>query len=134
MIVPFTAGVEVVADKDLDRLSLMIVKGITETLQKQNTPFKILPASDAQNADFVIQGHITGRERSRARVNWISYSQKYSLSVDARMTERATGDLILIYSRQRETPSAKESQDNEMNLARQLGQDIAEYILGQVKY
>ena len=129
MIVPFTAGVGVVADKDLDRLSLMIVKGIMDTLQKQNTPFKILPASQAQDADFVVRGHITGRARARARVNWISYSQKYSLSVDARMTERATDNLILMYSRQRETPSAKEKQDDEMNLAWQLGQDIAEYIL-----
>ena len=133
IVVPFTAGIGVEADKDLGRLSLMIVKGIVDTLNKDGRYFKILTAPEADQADLMIQGHITRRENSEAGKNWMFRPKEMILSVEARMTERKTGNLVLIYSRQRKAPASKEKRDDEMTLAQQMGRDIAEYILEQVK-
>ena len=130
IVVPFTAGIDVEADKDLDHLSLMIVKGVMDTLNKDGRHFKIFTAEEADKADFIIQGHITHRENSKARKKWMFRPKEVTLSVEARMTERKTGNLILIYSRHRKAPLTKEKRTDELTLAQQIGQDIAEYILG----
>ena len=134
IVVPFTAGIGVEADKDLDRISLWIVKGIIDTLNRYryDTRFKVLPIQEADQADLVIQGHITGRKKIKTRKNWMFPIQEVVLSVEARMTERKTGNLVLIYSRQRKAPLTKEEINDEMILAQELGKDIAIYILGDV--
>lgn len=134
IVVPFTAGVGVEANKDLDRLSLMIVKGMIDTLNKDGVHFKIFPAEEADQADFIIQGHITHRINPRALRGWMFRPQEAVLSMEAKMTERKSGDLILIYSRQRQARSKDVIvREGEMTLAEHLGQDIAQYILEQGK-
>ena len=133
IVVPFTAGTGVEADNDLDRLSLMIVKGIIDTLNKDGKHFKILAAEEADKADFIIQGHVTHPENLEHHRAWMFSLKEISLSIEARMTERKTGNLVLIYSRQRKAPFTKEKKEEEMTLAQQLGEDLTEYILGQVK-
>lgn len=133
MIVPFTAGIGVEANQDLDRLSLMIVKGTIDTLNEYTTPFEILNPQEADRADLIIQGHITYRKNPKARKSWMFRSKETTLSVEAKITERKTGSLVLIYSRQRTAPATGEKKDEEMILAEQIGQDLAKYILGQEK-
>ena len=132
IVVPFTAGVGVEADQELDRLSLMIVKGVVDTLNTNGAHFKILAAPEADQGDLLIQGHITHRENPQQK-NWMFPPKEAALSVEVRMTERKGGHLVLIYSRQRKAPATKEKRADERTLAQQIGQDIAEYVLGQVK-
>ncbi len=149
IVVPFTAGVGVEANKDLDRLSLMIVKGVIDTFNKDGVHFKIFTSEQTDKVDFIIQGHITHRVNPEARRGWMFRPQEAVLSVEAKMTERKSGNLILIYSRQRQAQLLMKSgvlrkgrgaqskdvivREDEMTLAQHLGQDIAEYILEQVK-
>ena len=130
VVVPFTAGIGVEADSDLDRLSLMIVKRIIDALNKDGKHFKILPAEEADKADFIIQGHITHPENLERHRVWMFSAKEVSLSIEARMAERKTGNLILIYSRELSAPLTKEKRADELSLAQQMGQDIAEYLLG----
>lgn len=59
LVVPFTAGVGVAANEDLDRISLQIIRGIADTLEVQGSPFKLLVDADSQEADLVIKGRVT---------------------------------------------------------------------------
>lgn len=133
IVVPFTAGVGVEANKDLDRLSLMIVKGVIDTLNKDGVHFKILSSQEADKADFIIQGHIIHRVNPQAHRGWMFRPRDAVLSVESKMTERKSGNLILIYSRERKVKFLENGTEDETALARHLGQDIAEYILEQVK-
>lgn len=149
IVMPFTAGVGVEANKELERLSLMIVKGAIDTLNKEGTRFKILFAQEADQADFIIQGHITHRINPEARRGWMFRPQEAVLSVESKMTERKSGNLVLIYSRERKAQFLAPSRvprngrraqskdvivkEDEMMLAEHLGRDIAEYVLEQVK-
>ncbi|MCC6758170.1 MAG: hypothetical protein IT395_00905 [Candidatus Omnitrophica bacterium] len=58
LVVPFSAGAGVEASDELDRLSLLIVKGIADVLAEHGQQFKLLAAQDAQSADMVIKGRI----------------------------------------------------------------------------
>ncbi len=132
IVVPFTAGIGVEANQDLDLVSLWIVKGIISTVNRYGAHFKILPAEEADKADLIIQGHITRREKTQTGQKWMFRPQEMILSVEARMTERKTGNLVLIYSRGRKAPVTKEKRANEVILAQQIGFDIAFYILRDV--
>ncbi len=130
VVVPFTAGTDVEATQDLQRVSFMIVKGIVGALQIDHTPLKVFSSENADKSDLVIQGHITRRETSiGSSKKWLFHSKKIVLALEARVTERKTGDLVLIFSQERK---ADLTQEDELTLAREMGEDIAAFLLKQV--
>ncbi len=83
LVVPFTAGVGVQANDGLDHVSLMIVKGIADTLSTQGKSFKVLNAQDAQSADIVIKGRIINIEtESHFPKPWQKRKNKLTLGVE----------------------------------------------------
>lgn len=82
LVVPFSAGENIEANDQLDRVSLMIVKGIADTLAL-GEPFKILVEQDAQSADFVIKGRIVQMEQKTPfHKPWRKKTEKLTLKVE----------------------------------------------------
>ena len=127
VVVPFTAGTDVEATQDLQRVSLMVLKGIVGTLQNDNIHLKVFSSEDAGKADLVIQGHITRRESSvGSSKKWLFHSKAVVLALEARVMERKTGDLVLIFSQEQK---ADLTQKDELTLAQEMGKDIAAFLL-----
>ena len=131
VVVPFSAGPNVEATQDLERVSLMIVKGTVGALN-DNSHLKVFSSADADKPDLVIQGHITHREiDAKGARKWLLFHSKENvLALEARVTERTTGNLVVIFSQQRK---ADIHQKDELTLAREMGKEIAEFLLKQLK-
>ena len=131
VVVPFSAGPNVEATQELERVSLMIAKGTVGALN-DNSHLKVFSSADADKSDLVIQGHITRREiDAKGARKWLLFHSKENvLALEARVTERKTGNLVLIFSQQRKVDI---HQKDELTLAREMGKEIAEFLLSKVK-
>ena len=126
LVVPFTAGVQVAATDELDRTSLMIVKGISETLAAASTSFKILNDADAIKADTLLEGHVL-QQKPAAHLNPKKLKRlKKFLKVDGKMTDAKTGEVMILFSKVRETTQNSQTFEE---LGFLLGKDIGQFIL-----
>ena len=126
LIVPFTAGTGVEATSNLNRLSLMIVKGMDETLKKNHAPFEVLGSQDADQADLILQGHITQETESGIFKRWLFRKREAMVAVEGEVIEKRTGDLVLRFSHQRKTDLKSEW---EITLAEGIGEDIGVFLM-----
>ena len=131
VVVPFSAGPNVESTPALERVSLMIVKGTMDALN-DDSHLKVFSSADADKSDLVIQGHITRRDiDAKGARKWLLFHSKENvLALEARVTERETGNLVLVFSQQRK---ADINQKDELTLAREMGKEIAEFLFKQVK-
>ena len=126
LLVPFKAGEDVMATAELDRLALMIVKGISEKLQGSGAPFEILFAQNAEKAELILEGHFTKiRNSSRIR-KWMLMDKGKSLAVSGKMVDRKTGKTILVFTDSKQNQEKKKTFSD---LGRDIGYDIGDYIL-----
>ena len=65
LIEPFVAGTNVYATDNLQKVSLYVVKGLSETLVENDHTFVLLGGLDAQKADLVIKGKIVKMSQDR---------------------------------------------------------------------
>ncbi len=126
LFVPFRAGVGVSASEELDRVSLMLVKGFVETLQRGNFPFRILSAENAGDAELVIKGYITELNVSKKFSALSGGNKKLTLGIDGKMVDEKT-DRALIHFSKKETTIQKSG--NLMAMAYALGQEMATPVL-----
>lgn|SRR3989338_6819558 len=59
-IVPFSAGIAVEASDEVDRLAMMIIRGLTETFEQYQSNFKIIFNEDNQRGDFILEDISSG--------------------------------------------------------------------------
>jgi len=130
VIVPFKAGAGVEANNDLDKISLMIVKGAAQAFKNQSPHFEILLSDNAQDADFVIEGHVTGIKKRSKMKKWMPGRHWRSVSVEGKMIDQTTGDTILIFKDKKET--RKETEDH-LQLGLGIGEDVGRFILSGVE-
>ena len=104
-IVPFKAGVGVVASEESDKIALTIVKGISDAFaydrSGKHKHFNILTAESSQKADLLIQGYITDMKSSSKISRWVlscstsapskaSIPQRSSVSSSSATSARST--------------------------------------------
>ena len=130
LIIPLRAGAGVPATEELDKISLMFVKGAIEALQKGHSPFKILNASNAESADLIIKGHVIRLSESQGLKRWIKKEKRLDLGVDAEMIDEKTGQTVLYFLRQK---TAIQKSEDYKSMAYDLGQDIGQFILNQLR-
>ena len=126
-IVPFTAGIEVEASQDLDRMVLAMIQGVTEVInaERHNENLNVVFGEEAENADFRMTGHIT-RFHQTFRFRKF-FSKKYVEAViEGKLVSERTGETILIFTHRKKIP-IKES--NIKNLGRMMGHDVGNYIV-----
>ena len=116
----FKPGSNAAADDTTDHLSMMIIKGINDTLPAINNPFTIV-SDDQKNTDCVLEGYIE------------DYSKKgnaYILSVDGEIWLKATGEKIFLFQT---SAIIKIKTQNPNTIAYEIGIAVAHYIGSQVK-
>lgn len=127
IIAPFRAGVNVEANEELNKIALMVVKGITEGIKEQNeNNFEILSYAQAQDADLIIEGHITKLTKP-SRINRMGLGdKKISLGLEGNMVNLETGEKVLIFSDLEERDQKGNThQDIAYAMGRSIGQVIA---------
>ncbi len=126
LIVPFTAGVGVAADVMLDKIALMIVKGIADVLKDEASLFEVLVSENAQEADFVIRGHVTEMSNASRLRRWIPGNKKISLSVEGRMSDAGSRETLLVFTHGIKAPS---DQEDYQQLGYRIGKDIGQFLI-----
>ncbi len=125
-IVPFKAGPNVAATPQLDRIALMIVKGMAEQINQSQSPFRVLSAENKDYADFIIQGHITKLTEPQGLKKWPLGKKEKILAAMGYMIEQKTRKKILIFSQQKRSLSKGQGYED---LGLGIGSDLAESIL-----
>ena len=111
----FKPGPGAAADDETDQVSLMMIKGIKDTLLKSKTHFTIL-ADDTKDPDFYLEGYVE---------DYASKGHFARLSIDGEIELRATGERIFIF--QTSAGIDLKTQNSE-TVAYQIGVAIARFI------
>lgn len=128
LIVPFKAGPNVEADEYLDKVSLMIVKGLTDILETSDAQWQIIKSSEeASQADLIIEGHVTALSKP-SKMNRMVMQHKKNLGVKGKMMDQKTGKTVLVFTDSKKTDSRKE---DHKYLGFLIGQDVAKFILSR---
>ena len=114
----FKPGTGAAADDETDQLSMMMIKGIRETLPEDNTNFTVSP-DDQKDSDFYLEGYIE---------DYVRRGHFAHLSVDGEIWLRETGEKVFLF-RTSVMIDLKHQSPNTM--AYQIGTAIAHFIGSQ---
>ncbi|MCK4882681.1 MAG: hypothetical protein KAS92_06635 [Candidatus Omnitrophica bacterium] len=124
-VIPFKAGVGVEANEELERITLMIVKGIADTFaDDQRGLFTIVTAENLEAADFAIQGHVTGLKGPSKVKRWVLLKGHKMLGVDGKMIDAKTGETVAVF-----TDQVTSQAENYKDLGHQIGKNIGLFVL-----
>lgn len=126
LVLPLTAGVDVPATDQLDRISLRIVQGMVEAIQGQPGKFKLLMADDGDAADVFVRGHITRFSATSKVTKVIPGHQRKILAVAGEVLDAKTRQVLFKFVLKRKTETAKESWED---LGLRVGTEIGGRIL-----
>ena len=128
VVIPFKAGVGVSANESLERITLMVVKGVADTFADDpEASFNFLTAENSMEADFVVQGHVTSRKGPSRVKRWVLLKGHKTLSVDGKMTDTETGEAVAVFNDQ--VTSTTESYED---LGYRIGKNVGLFILSGV--
>ena len=127
LVVPFSAGENVESSDELDRVSLMIVKGISDVLAAKDQPFKLMVREDAQKADFVIKGRIVQvQEQNNSIKPWQGKMHKFSLKVEGTILEVNSEEVLAKFAL---VKTAKDQKNSFEGLGYTTGEEIGQFLL-----
>ncbi len=130
LVVPFSAGENVESSDELDHISLMIVKGISDVLAAQDQPFKLMVYENAQKADFVIKGRIVQvQEQNNSMKLWQRKIHKFSLKAEGTILEVESEEVLAKFSLVKTT---KDQMNQFEGLGYTMGQEIGRFLLTAV--
>lgn len=123
LIVPFSAGANVVANERSDKIAMMIVKGVADELK--GSRFQILNDENAREADLIITGHVTGTGKPSQWSRWLLQASRNIVTVEGSMVDAASKSTVLVF-----THSARSSarEKDHTRLGYDIGKDIGRYI------
>ncbi len=125
-IVPFKAGEGVEASEELEKISLMIVKGIGETLKLRSDRWEILSSERSAEAEIILRGHLTQFKKPSRLKKWIFREKNIVLGIEGRLTDPIDGQIILRFTYQKTAPQQNE---DILSLDLKIGEEIGELIL-----
>ena len=129
LIIPFKAGPGVLANDELNKISLMFVKGVSEILKEQHLSINLLSAANENKAQLVMKGHITKLQTSKSPTRWFSGVQMLEINFDGEIVEQKTENVLYHFLRYRsEVSKAKDHRA----LAYEMGQDVGRYLAEQL--
>lgn len=130
VIAAFSAGPDVEASNLLDQVSLSLVKGVSDILANEANTFEILTAEQAQEADFIIEGHVIKLNRSSKLARLLLRRKKVSVAVKGKMRDVVTGEPVLLF---KEKQDAVSPESDYRGPAVQLGEQIGRLIVDGAK-
>jgi len=132
-IIPFTAGEAAESTQELDRVALMIVKGVVDAFADDHSGkhahFNILTSENSKDADLIVKGHITAMGGPSKLKRWMPISNKRKLSVEGKITDVQSGEVVVTFTDHAET---KVETDDYKQLGYDLGKNIGRFILSGV--
>jgi len=129
-IFPFKAGEGIVANDELDKISLRIVKGIADILLTSETNFVILDGARAKQADIIIKGYITKKSESAKYKRYILQTPRYELTVEGKMVDAKSNIPLAVFT---ENNALRSAMEGFHTLAKTIGEDIGEFILSGIR-
>lgn len=125
VIQPFKPGEGVEATKQTDQVSLMMVKGFTEEMDKKNSSLVVITDDNTSAAKYFIKGYIVKFERSTGFMDFATKKPNI-LSFEGKMTDLESGLVVVSFS-----ASASSGEKNDFNdFAYRIGQRLASYLSG----
>ncbi len=131
LIIPFRAGPDVEANDNLDKITLMIIKGVSDIIEENDANLKVLVAQNAQDAEFIIDGHITHVDASTKMNKLILRKNNITLSVKGQMVDRNTGELIAVFT---DTLVSNKKEENHRQLGYAIGRNIGRFLLSRSQH
>jgi hypothetical protein len=123
LVVPFTPGVNVAANEELDRVSLMIVRGIADSLN-DNAHFIVLNSGNADTADLILEGRIVAMTKPGQIKKLVSKKKKY-IAIEGKLIDAKSGDIVCYFTDREESQSRKQPF---ADLGSSIGQDIGKFL------
>ncbi len=120
----FKPGTGAAANDETDQLSLMMIKGINETLPKNSTHF-IIQADEQNEPDYYLEGYIENYGRDGHIPHLKLRKNQVLLSVDGDIWLRQTGEKIFLFQT---TVVIDLKIQNPKTVAYQIGVAIANFI------
>lgn len=111
-IVPFSAGVEARASEELDRASLLVLRGIQDGLEAAGSPLYVVSqetAADLDPPDLQIIGRIECYETRDRWLRYIGGQRKRRIELRGRVLTRQ-GNLVAEFIYERQRPYAQMSE------------------------
>ena len=137
-VIPFKAGPDVIASDKLDKTSLMIVRGISETLESGSGQiFTFATAQQAENADFFIEGHIISIQKPSRMKRWFLRKKYVELTVKGRLKSVHIDKTLLFFEDKvrmdkKKLKKIKDIDSAYKELGYEAGANIANYLLSIV--
>lgn len=129
-VLPFKAGENAEADPQLDRMSLMISKGIIDYCKEQNLPFTLLLTQDQGSPDMVVEGYIENFTESSRFDGLFFRPRKFLLTVNGELTVLDSKERILVF---KQTKTMTGATKNGLDLSYQAGLDLGRFIVDAVE-
>jgi hypothetical protein len=126
LIKPFMAGIGVAATDELDKAALMIVKGVSLELMNRKTPFEVLTAKNANEAELILSGHIVRKEESGRIRKWTFHGQEKILAVKGELVDVKTGRTVVLFNH---THTSTEEYATFRGMGEDIGQWLAKLLL-----
>ena len=130
LIIPFKAGAGVEENSELEKISMLMVKGIAEELSLGKTPFQILNSEDYNDAEMIIQGHVVRLDQTRGVKQYLPGKKEIILKVSGEVIDRKSKDRLMVFSQQR---IGKEPSEDFKSLGGVIGHDIGRFIMTAVE-
>lgn len=124
-ILPFRAGEGVSADPQLDRMSMMISKGIIDYLNEQKLPIKVLTTQDQGIPDMVIEGYIENFKRPGKLSRLIFRNKLSAMKISGQMNLVKNKERLIVFN---QTKSLSDPKQDGVTLAYQMGQDLGLFL------
>ena|SRR3989338_9832535 len=129
VVIPFRAGSGIGQTEELERVSLMFVKGFVEVISERNGPLRTISPQEASRADFILKGHVTKLKQTKGMKKWLSKAKDFEMMMEGEMVDQKTGQTVFVFSDKRKV--TQENQDFKA-LAYTIGQDLARLVLDSI--
>lgn len=128
-LVPFKAGPGAEATDELDRISMMMIKGIRESIADKKSSLKVVEPTE-ESPRIAMQGYIEEYSKTGRLKRMMLRPNQSSLVVAGEVWLISNGQRLLSFSTDKRFHSKKEKA---VNVAYALGREIGDYISSHVK-
>ena len=129
-VIAFKAGEDVEANDDLDKISLMIVRGVSEVLASGGGNLKAVFEDDAKTADFILEGHVTKMRGPSTFKRFVLRKLALQLAVEGKLIDRKNNRMVAVFT------DAKKFSDKKQDfnqLGATIGQDIGRFLVNEIE-
>lgn len=126
VVLPFKAGEDAMANPQLDRVALMLAKGVIDYLDEQRTPYQVLTTQDQGRPQMIIDGYIHDFNRPGRISRWIFRNKQTRLRISGQMVLSDGKERVMVFQADKSLADPKR---DGLDVAYQTGQDLGRFIV-----